>query len=87
MLLISGVNDSQLPGPVYGELAIDRLKAHNFAFPYRHIINPGAGHLLSFPYAQRANEIEQGGGSAQAAALLWPVVLEYLAPMIGKGPG
>jgi hypothetical protein len=79
------VNDSQLPGPVYGELAVDRLKAHNFAFPYRHIINPGAGHLLSFPYAQRADEIEQGGGSAQAnaqaAALLWPVVLEYLAAM------
>ncbi len=85
VLLISGDRDSQLPGPVYGELAIDRLKAHNFAFPYRHIMNPGAGHLISFPYAQRADEIDQGGGSpqanAQAAAAVWPVVLEYLAAM------
>jgi hypothetical protein len=79
------VKDSQLPSTVYGELAIDRLKENSFAFPYRHIINHGAGHLISFPYAQRAIEIEQGGGSpqanAQAAAVVWPVVLEYLAAM------
>jgi lysophospholipase L1-like esterase len=85
VLLISGDRDSQLSGPVYGELAVDRLKAHNFSFPYRHIMNPGAGHLISFPYAQRSIEIEQGGGSpqanAQAAAVIWPVVLEYLAAM------
>ncbi len=41
VLLISGDRDSQLPGPVYGELAIDRLKAHNFSFPYRHIMHFG----------------------------------------------
>src|SRR5215213_5866648 len=85
VLLISGDRDSQLPGPVYAELAIDRLKAYNFAFPYRHMVNPGAGHLISFPYAQRSNEIEEGGGSpqanAEAAAVIWPVVLEYLAAM------
>jgi dienelactone hydrolase len=85
VLLISGDRDTQLPGPAYGDLAIDRLKAHNFAFPYRHIMNPGAGHLISFPYAQRSIEIEEGGGSAQAnaqaAAVVWPVVLEYLAAM------
>jgi len=85
VLLISGDRDSQLLGPVHGELAVDRLKAHDFAFPYRHIVNPGAGHLISFPYAQRSIEIEQGGGSAQAmaqaAAVVWPVVLEYLAAM------
>ncbi len=69
----------------FGELAISRLKENNFSFPYRHMINPGAGHLISFPYAQRASEIEEGGGSpqanAQAAAVIWPVVLEYLAAM------
>jgi hypothetical protein len=85
VLLISGVNDIQLPGTVFGELAIDRLKAHHFALPYRHIINPGAGHLLDFPYDTRSSELEQGGGSAQAnaqaAARMWPVVLEYLAAM------
>jgi hypothetical protein len=85
VLLISGDLDSQLSGTLYGELAVDRLKAHNFAFSFRHIMNPGAGHLISFPYAQRSIEIEQGGGSAQAnaqaAAVVWPVVLEYLAAM------
>jgi dienelactone hydrolase len=85
VLLISGVNDIQIPGTVLGELAIDRLKAHHFAFPYRHIINLGAGHLLDFPYVTRSSELEQGGGSAQAnaqaAAVMWPVVLEYLAAM------
>src|SRR5215212_3682503 len=85
ILLISGDQDSQLNSVKFGELAIDRLKKNNFSFPYRHIINPGAGHLISFPYTQRAIEIEEGGGSpqanAQAAAVVWPVVLEYLAAM------
>lgn len=85
VLLISGDHDSQLDSAVYGELAVDRLKGHNFPFSYRHILIPGAGHLISFPYAQRAIEIEQGGGSPQAnalaAAVTWPVVLEYLAAM------
>ena len=85
ILLISGEKDSQLQSVKFGELAIGRLKEHNFSFPYRHMINPGAGHLISFPYAQRAIEIEEGGGSpqanAQAAAAIWPVVLEYLAAM------
>jgi len=85
VLLISGDHDSQLDSAVFGELAVDRLKANNFTFPYRHIIIPGAGHLISFPYAQRASEIEQGGGSPQANALAatitWPVVLEYLVAM------
>jgi dienelactone hydrolase len=85
ILLISGEKDSQLQSVKFGELAIGRLKEHNFSFPYRHMINPGAGHLISFPYAQRAIEIEEGGGSpqanAQAAAAIWPVVLESLAAM------
>src|SRR5215213_789809 len=85
ILLISGTQDSQLNSVKFGELAIDRLKENSFAFTYRHIINHAAGHLISFPYAQRAKEIEEGGGSpqanAQAAAVVWPVVLEYLAAM------
>jgi dienelactone hydrolase len=85
ILLISGEKDSQLQSVKFGELAVSRLKENNFSFPNRHMINPGAGHLISFPYAQRSIEIEEGGGSpqanAQAAAAIWPVVLEYLAAM------
>jgi hypothetical protein len=85
ILLISRDQDSQLDSVKFGDLAVGRLKENNSSFPYRHMINPGAGHLISFPYAQRAIEIEKGGGSpqanAQAAAAIWPVVLQYLADM------
>lgn len=85
ILFISGDQDTQLDSVKFGELAVGWLKENKFSFPYRHIINEGAGHLISFPYAQRAIEIEQGGGSpqanAQAAAVIWLVVLEYLAAM------
>jgi hypothetical protein len=44
----------------------------------------GESHDLARLYSE-AFEIEQGGGSAQAnaraAAVVWPVVLEYLAAM------
>ena len=85
ILLVSGTNDTQGPGPVFGELAMDRLRANQFALPYRHIIGRGAGHIVDFPYAPRSLEVEQGGGTAEAnaraATAMWPVVLEYLAGM------
>ena len=34
---------------------MDRLKAHDFAFPYRHIIGEGAGHLIDVPYVDRSS--------------------------------
>ena len=85
VLIVSGTNDTQLPSVVYGELSMDRLKAHDFAFPYRHIIGEGAGHLIDVPYVDRSLEISEGGGDPQANELagetMWPVVLEYLAAM------
>ncbi len=85
VLIVSGTEDTQLPGVVYGELAIDRLKAHDFPFPYRHIVGEGAGHLVDVPYVDRSTEISDGGGDPQANELageaMWPVVLEYLASM------
>ena len=85
VLILSGTDDIQGPGVVQGELAMDRLKASKFAFPYRHIIGDGAGHLLEFPNVDRAIEISEGGGSPEANELageaMWPVVLEYLAAM------
>jgi dienelactone hydrolase len=85
ILIISGTNDTQLPGVVYGELAIDRLKAHGFTFPYRHMINVGAGHIIEFPYIDRSTEIREGGGTPETMELAgeatWPVILENLAAM------
>ena len=78
-------SDTQLPSVVYGELSMDRLKAHDFAFPYRHIIGEGAGHLIDVPYVDRSLEISEGGGDPVANELageaMWPVVLEYLGAM------
>ncbi len=85
MLIVSGTEDTQLPSVVYGELSMDRLKAHDFAFPYRHIIGEGAGHLIDVPYVDRSLEISEGGGNPVANELageaMWPVVLEYLGAM------
>lgn len=85
VLLLSGTKDTQGPGVVYSALVEDRLKTAKFAFPYRHMIGDGAGHLLEFPFVDRTIEISQGGGSPEANELagekMWPVVLEYLAAM------
>lgn len=85
VLVVSGTADSQIPATVYGELAIDRLKAHEFAYPYQHVVTPGAGHIIDVPYADRSTEISDGGGSPEANELageaMWPVVLANLAAM------
>ena len=85
VLIVSGTEDTQLPSVVYGELSMDRLKAHDFGFPYRHIIGEGAGHLIDVPYVDRSLEISEGGGNPVANELageaMWPVVLEYLGAM------
>ena len=60
VLIVSGTADSQIPATVYGELAMDRLKAHDFAYPYQHVVTPGAGHIIDVPYADRSTEISDG---------------------------
>jgi dienelactone hydrolase len=85
VLLISGTNDIQLPGVVYGELVVARLKQRAFAYPYRHLINVGAGHIIEFPYIDRSTEIREGGGTPETMELAgeatWPAILEDLAAM------
>ena len=85
VLLVSGTNDIQLPGVVYGELAVGRLNANGFTYPYRHVTNVGAGHIIEFPYVDRSIEIREGGGTPEtmemAGEASWPVILEYLAAM------
>ena len=85
ILVVSGTEDTQLPSTVAGELFMDRLAKHEFAFPYRHIVGQGAGHLIDHPFVDRSSEIANGGGTPEAnemaAETMWPVVLEYLAAM------
>ena len=86
VLIVSGTADQVLPSTVYGELAIQRLASHKFAFPYQHIVGAGAGHGIDFPFVDRSLELSDGGGGTPEATELageamWPVVLEYLAAM------
>lgn len=85
ILFVTGTVDSQIPGPVYAELAMDRLRAHDYGYPYRHLLNAGAGHLPDHPYVDRSAEIDSGGGDPEANELageaMWPAVLESLAAM------
>ncbi len=90
ILLITGTYDSVIPSTLYAEIAIDQLKAHKFGYPYQHIINPGAGHSINFPFLPAWNDKFNVLGTpfgtdakalAQAEEISWPVILEYLAAM------
>jgi pimeloyl-ACP methyl ester carboxylesterase len=85
VLIVSGTADTQLPSVVFGELAMDRLSAHGFVFPYRHIIGEGAGHGIDVPYVDRSSEISEGGGTPESMELageaMWPAALADLAAM------
>ncbi len=90
ILFITGTFDIVIPSTLYAEIAIDRLKSHDFAYPYRHLINQGAGHSISFPFLPEWNDKFNVRGTpfgasaealARAEAASWPVVLEYLAAM------
>ena len=51
VLMISGADDAMWPSSEFAEIAMDRLRAHNFPRPFEHISYPGAGHLIMPPYA------------------------------------
>lgn len=49
-LLISGEDDQMWPSTQLANVAIDRLRAHDFPHTYEHVSYPGAGHLITPPY-------------------------------------
>ena len=51
VLMVSGADDAMWHSSELAEVAMDRLRAHNFSRPYEHISYPGAGHLIMPPYA------------------------------------
>jgi pimeloyl-ACP methyl ester carboxylesterase len=86
VLIVSGTGDLDQPSTISGELFVDRLAKHKFAYPYRHVVAVDAGHDIDFPFVDRSMELSgDGGGTRKAAELageaMWPVVLEYLGAM------
>lgn len=51
ILMISGEDDQMWPSTPLAQIAVERLKAHNYPYPYEHVSYPGAGHLIMPPYA------------------------------------
>ena len=50
VLLISGEDDQMWPSAQLAEMAVARLKDHDFQHHYEHVSYPGAGHLITPPY-------------------------------------
>jgi dienelactone hydrolase len=50
VLMISGKDDQMWPSTRLAEVSVQRLRDHDFAYPYEHISYPGAGHLFGMPY-------------------------------------
>jgi hypothetical protein len=49
VLLISST-DGQWPSTTMAEQIMARLRTHGFRYPYRHLVNEGAGHPMGRPY-------------------------------------
>ncbi len=91
VLLISGEDDQMWPSTLMTERIMRRLAEHRFAWPYRHLRFPNAGHLIGPPWQPTTGNIRRhptvgltfayGGtplGMAHANADSWPHVLEWL---------
>jgi len=50
ILFVSGEDDQMWPSTELAEIAITRLKNHDFAHPYEHVSYPAVGHLIMPPY-------------------------------------
>jgi dienelactone hydrolase len=89
VLLISGADD-QTYGPDFQEAAAQRLAAAGHAYPFRHIVHEGAGHLIAYAgYRPTTQSVFPGPGvpfqfggtpAADAAARLatWREALRFL---------
>lgn len=50
VLLISGEDDQMWPSTDLADIALRRLEANNFPYPYEHVSYPNVGHLIMPPY-------------------------------------
>ncbi len=50
VLLVSGTDDQMWPSSALADIAVRRLEAHDFAFPFQHLRYEGAGHTIKVPY-------------------------------------
>jgi len=88
VLLISGTDDQLWPSSEMAESIMERLRANEHPFLYRHLSYEGAGHSSAKAYLPMAGTTSAAGGrlslggsveaNARAQADSWPRVLEFL---------
>jgi hypothetical protein len=93
VLLISGGDDQLSPSAHMGEMVMDRLDEHAFAYPHEHLTYAEAGHNLFAPYlpttlANSGPTLLGGTPEADAAANAdaWPKVLAFLEESLQARP-
>jgi dienelactone hydrolase len=90
VLMISGKDDQMWPSPVYGDMVMERLARHGHAYRNEHLVYPGCGHLVNFPYVPTTvlasvhpvtkHLFAYGGtpeGQARAREESWPKVITF----------
>jgi hypothetical protein len=96
VLLISSGQDDGWPSTELSDVAMRRLKDHEHAFPYEHVVYPEAGHLIAGPPHRPATDVTypgpgvtfSGGGAPQATAHAqanaWKRTVEFLREQLGS---
>jgi len=96
VLLISGRDDGVWRSTAMGDAIVDRLRRHQFAYPYEHFAYDGAGHAIGRPYTPTTDLddvhhpltgrlMHLGGtpeGTAHAREDAWRQVLTFLAEQL-----
>ena len=92
ILLMSGEDDQLWPSARFAEIAVQRLEAAGFSYPFEHLRYPDAGHFAVLPPNLPARTdvarhplvpmaLAFGGtprGNAAASADLWPRIVAFL---------
>jgi dienelactone hydrolase len=100
VLLVSGTDDQMWPSSELADIAMRRLEAKGFKFPFRHLKYQGAGHLILLPYGPRTTRVigfkaegfdgmlySQGGTpqtDAEAGRDAWTRMLQFLQAAADK---
>jgi dienelactone hydrolase len=86
VMLISGADDQLWPSTRLSEVAMERLRAHDHPFPYKHLRCDDAGHMIvvpgTGPNGHQISSFNVGGSTranCRASADSWPKVLSFLA--------
>lgn len=81
ILLVSGGNDPVWPSRDLSQIAVERLRARDFAYEFEHLTYDDAGHYITPPYLPKTDPIFGGTPAAMARADedAWPTALEYLS--------